>query len=180
MHPSKRGARAAAGFLGIGLGLASLRPEAAIAQGAAPTPAIEAPGAALLENGARVWRARTGCYNCHGWAGNGEPEFNYPRGADLRKTGLPIEAIANIVRCGLPGTEMPYHDRAAYTDNRCYGQTKEQLGDQTPPPGGFLQPAQVDAVAAYVAAKVKGRGPITKAECVEYFGAASAVCALYP
>ncbi len=134
---------------------------------------------ALVESGQRVWQGRAGCFNCHGWAGNGEAEFNYPRGANLRETGLDAAQLAEIVKCGRPGTQMPYHDRAAYADPRCYGVTKTDLGDQTPPPGTSLQPAQIQAVAAYVVARIKGRGAITKAECAEYFKDNPAICKAY-
>ena len=29
---------------------------------------------------------------------------------------------------------MPYHDQFAYTDKRCYGYTREELGNDMPPP----------------------------------------------
>src|SRR5262245_17195153 len=131
---------------------------------------------ALVETGLRVWQGRAGCFNCHGWAGNGEAEFNYPRGANLRASSLDAGPVAEIVKCGRPGTQMPYHDRAAYTDARCYGVTKNDLGDQTPPPGTSLQTPQIEAVAAYVVARIKGRGPITKTECADYFKDNPGIC----
>ena len=55
----------------------------------------------------------------------------------------------------------------------------EQLGAQMPPPGAFLSPSQIEAVAAYVEAEIKGRGPITRAECNAYFGSAPQTCQPY-
>jgi hypothetical protein len=52
--------------------------------------------------------------------------------------------------------------------------TAADLGDKTPQRGGTtLQRDEIDALADYVAAKIKGAGPVTKAECVAYFGKSS-------
>jgi len=77
---------------------------------------------------------------------------------------------------------MPHFDRFAYTDKRCYDMTAEDLGDQVPDRGTVtLQTYEIDAVADYVAYKVKGTGPITRTECSEFFsGGADARCAQYP
>jgi len=43
-----------------------------------------------------------------------------------------------------------------------------------------LQPFEIDAVADYVATKIKGAGPVTRAECTEFFGETGAECDKYP
>ena len=43
-----------------------------------------------------------------------------------------------------------------------------------------LQADEIDALADYVAAKIKGAGPVTKAECIAYFGAAAQRCDSFP
>jgi len=43
-----------------------------------------------------------------------------------------------------------------------------------------LQPFEIDAVADYVATKIKGAGPVTQAECTEYFGKTGVECDKYP
>jgi hypothetical protein len=44
-----------------------------------------------------------------------------------------------------------------------------------------LQPWEVDAVADYVATKLKGAGPVTRAECLKFFGPGAVdECAKYP
>src|SRR5436309_3020445 len=88
---------------------------AALAQAAGPA-VSNAPDKELVDSGKRVWQGRAGCYNCHGWAGNGQNALNYPSGANLRETTLSAEQIAEVVRCGRPGTEMPFHERSAYTE----------------------------------------------------------------
>ena len=76
---------------------------------------------------------------------------------------------------------MPHFDRFAYTDKRCYGVTAGDLGNNVPNRADTtLQPWEVDAVADYVAAKLKGAGPVTRAECAAYFGNTGAQCSKYP
>ena len=66
---------------------------------------------------------------------------------------------------------MPYHDQFAYTDTRCYGVTRAQLGDQTPPQAvTFLAPREIQAVVAFVEDKMKGRGPATLNDCIYIWG----------
>ena len=86
------------------------------------------------------------------------------------------------IQCGRPGTEMPHFHPFAYTDKRCYGMTAKDLGDNVPEPAEHpLQPFQIDAVADYVAAKLKGAGPVTRAECLGFLGPEAQIeCAKYP
>lgn len=78
---------------------------------------------------------------------------------------------------------MPYFDRFAYTDKRCYGTTAEDLGKRNMMPNPSSPPLQkdeIDALADYVASKIKGAGHVTRAQCVDYFGAAAGLCETYP
>jgi mono/diheme cytochrome c family protein len=168
----------AAALLGIAAGLT-------LASGA-PTRSIEAPkqeGAAAdpaqLERGKVVWGERAGCASCHGWAADGENAGPSPEGPSLRTTELDAAQIHEVVQCGRPGTAMPYHDRQAYKDTRCYGSTKADLGDQAPTPGVPLSAKEIDAVTAYVVTNFKGRGEVTLAECQAYFSPTSPRCKRY-
>jgi hypothetical protein len=99
----------------------------------------------------------------------------------LRKTQLSRDQIRLTIQCGRPGTAMPHFDRFAYTDKRCYGVTAKDLGDMVPQrPETTLQPDEIDALADYVAAKIKGLGPVTKAECLAYFGPGVQRCNSFP
>jgi mono/diheme cytochrome c family protein len=124
---------------------------------------------ALAARGKTLWAGRAGCANCHGWAGDGASKEPFPPGANLRKTSLDKLQIVQIVRCGRPGTGMPYFDRSAYADERCYGASAQALGSLAPQPGVWLRANEIDAIVEYVLAQVKGRGKITKAECEAYF-----------
>src|SRR5215467_1282931 len=123
---------------------------------------------AMAEDAAKgraMWE-KAECSVCHGWAGDGV-------GADqsapsLRVSHLSRARIREIIQCGLPGTSMPYFDRFAYADKRCYDRTAKELGKQMPDRSFVtLQAYEIDPLADYVATKIKGAGPVTQAECLE-------------
>ena len=71
-------------------------------------------------------------------AGAGTAGFHHPGNApSLRKTQLTRDQIRMTIQCGRPGTPMPYFDRFAYTDKRCYGMTAKDLGDNMPQRAGI-------------------------------------------
>ena len=133
--------------------------------------------------GQRIWANKAGCPQCHGWAGDGfhsgfHSEGNAP---SLRETQLTSDQIRETIQCGRPGTPMPHFDRFAYTDKRCYDMTAADLGDLEPIRAPTtLQSYEIAAVADYVATKIKGAGPVTRAQCIVFFGDKGAECEKYP
>jgi mono/diheme cytochrome c family protein len=135
-----------------------------------------------LARGQGIWHDKAGCDFCHGWAGDGVGGFHHPgHPPSLRATALTRDQIRMTVQCGRPGTAMPYFDRFAYTDKRCYDMTAADLGGEMMPTRSSttLQPDEIDALADYVAGKIKGAGPVTRAECVDYFGGGTSRCDKY-
>ena len=126
--------------------------------------------------------SKAGCPQCHGWSGDGHVSgFESPGGLPLRTTQLTRDQIREVIQCGRPGTPMPHFDRFAYTDKRCYDMTAEDLGKlEAIRADTTLQPFEIDAVADYVATKIKGTGPVTRGECTEFFGETGAECEKYP
>jgi mono/diheme cytochrome c family protein len=123
--------------------------------------------------------SRANCMGCHKWHGNGGGGY----GGDalsLRKTELTREQIIETVGCGRPGTGMPFFTRGAYDEVKCYDMNRQDAGAQMPPEAGtFLRPKDIEAVADYVIAHVKGAGEPTYAECVTFFSSTSRVCDIY-
>ncbi len=158
-----------AGALAIGGGMAA---RAQIA----PAPAEYTDTAIRL--GFQVWKTKVWCGQCHGWDGNGIPDDpRAPVGANLREAVRTPEQIAETIRCGIPGTEMPAFDALAYTDTRCYGVTRAQLGAMTPPSHGVaLIAREVNGLIAYLFTNVIGKGPFTDADCRAYYGQDAAIC----
>ena len=78
------------------------------------------------------------------------------------------------------GTGMPFFTRGAYDEVKCHGMNRQDAGAQMPPEAGtFLRPKDIEAVADYVIAHIKGAGEPTYAECVAFFSSASRVCDIY-
>jgi mono/diheme cytochrome c family protein len=130
----------------------------------------------LLNYGKEIFKSKAVCQFCHKWDGSGDQGYggNAP---SLRKTKLTQAQVVETVKCGRPGTGMPFHDEFAYTDKRCYGVTREQLGNDIPPEANaFLNQHEIDAVVQYLFAKVVGRGNSTYEECVEFWGSETRQC----
>jgi mono/diheme cytochrome c family protein len=130
-------------------------------------------------NAGKAVFSRANCVGCHKWHGNGGGGY----GGDalsLRKTELTREQIIETVGCGRPGTGMPFFIRGAYDAMKCYGMNRQDAGAQIPPEGGtFLRAKDIEAVADYVIAHIKGAGEPTYAQCVSFFSSASRVCDVY-
>jgi mono/diheme cytochrome c family protein len=125
--------------------------------------------------GKRVYQ-RANCVGCHKWHGDGGGGY----GGDalsLRKMVLTRAQIIQTVNCGRPSTGMPYFARGAFETVDCYGKKRADLADGMPPEANvFLRPAEVEQVADYVLAHVKGKGEPTYDQCIEFFGSGSRAC----
>jgi cytochrome c5 len=129
--------------------------------------------------GKKVFRDVGRCNFCHGWAGDGTGSDPRHQGeaANLRITELDTESLIDIVRCGIPGSEMPYHDAGAYKDDRCYGMLAADFDPGTAPKkGNTFRLKDIENVVAYIEQHFKGIGPVTKAECEEFFDGSSRAC----
>jgi mono/diheme cytochrome c family protein len=123
--------------------------------------------------------AKANCLGCHKWHGNGGGGY----GGDalsLRKTELTREQIIETVSFVRPGTAMPFFTRGAYDEVKCHDMNRQDAGAQMPPEAGiFLRPKDIELVADYVIARIKGAGEPTYAECVSFFSSGSRVCDIY-
>ena len=130
-------------------------------------------------NAGKAVFSRANCMGCHKWHGNGGGGY----GGDalsLRKTELTRDQIIETVGCGRPGTGMPFFMRGAYDEVKCHDMSRQDAGAQMPPEGGtFLRAKDIEAVADYVIAHIKGAGEPTYAECVAFFSSSSRVCDVY-
>lgn len=130
----------------------------------------------VIAQGKDIFKTKATCQFCHKWDASGDQGYG-GNAASLRATKLNPAQVAQTVKCGRPGTGMPYHDRFAYTDKRCYGVTREQLGDAMPPePNAFLNDDEINAVVKYLFATDVGRGPSTYQDCVAFWGTGTRQC----
>jgi len=129
--------------------------------------------------GKEIFKSKATCQYCHRWDGNGDQGYG-GIALSLRKTQLTHDQLIETIRCGRPGTGMPYHDQFAYTDKRCYGVDRAELGDQMPPQAvNFLAPREIQAVVAFVEAHIKGRGPAALEDCLYFWGNETKECDSY-
>jgi mono/diheme cytochrome c family protein len=137
---------------------------------------LSAEEARLLEFGKEIFKSKAVCQYCHKWDASGDQGYG-GNALSLRVTQLTPEQLTEVVKCGRPGTGMPYHDRFAYTDKRCYGYDREGMGKDMPPAGNdFLSNREVEAVVKYLFAKDVGKGPATYEDCVDFWGKDTKQC----
>lgn len=129
--------------------------------------------------GREVWFTKVICRECHGWGAHGVGDAGLIA-ANLRRTALDDAGIEVAIRCGRPGTPMPYYDATGYIDTRCYNVTREQIGDMAPNLGTALTDAEIAGLVAFI--RAFGSEQPTRAECLEFLGAADPRidCARYP
>ena len=134
--------------------------------------------------GAELFRQKGDCQACHGWAGDGQKMNNeMPDGANLRETKLDRNDLITTIKCGRPGSGMPAFDKFAYSDGRCYGLKQADLkarGLTLSDPASPLIQREIENLADFLFAKVVGKGPVTRASCVEYWSADIDLCKSLP
>ena len=122
-----------------------------------------------VKAGLALWKT-AGCADCHGPFADGDREDDdFPIGANLRTTKLDPAALKMTVRCGRAGTGMPSFDEEAYTTRECYGRPQGTRPDNLQPTARMLTLDEIDAVIAYLQARIIGRGKITRGECLSYY-----------
>src|SRR4051812_47268564 len=133
--------------------------------------------------GRRIYLQKAECTFCHGWAGDGAGQPQSPgKAANLRQSRLNREQLVMVIGCGIPGTAMPPFVDHAYSDRRCYGLPAEEVGAKVPtlPPSSTVDKRAIEVLADYLLARVIGRGPISREECQEGYGARAQSCNEYP
>jgi mono/diheme cytochrome c family protein len=132
--------------------------------------------ARVIAQGKDIFKTKATCQFCHKWDASGDQGYG-GNALSLRATKLTPAQVAETIKCGRPGTGMPYHDQFAYTDKRCYGMTRDDLGNDMPPePNAFLNSDEIDAVVKYLFATDVGRGPSTYDDCVAFWGTDTRQC----
>ena len=135
-----------------------------------------AQGPTQAKAGLEVWQS-SGCANCHGpFADGNRADDDSPTGANLRATRLDAAALKQTISCGRPGAEMPSFDEGAYSVRPCYGQPPGAAPDNLYPAPRKLSPSDIDAVVAYLQARIIGRGAISQEECLAYYDGAADLC----
>ncbi|MBI4923529.1 MAG: c-type cytochrome [Devosia nanyangense] len=135
------------------------------------------------EKGKQVYQRVGVCVNCHGWAGDGQAGRNpmaHAAAANLRETELDAQALYDTIRCGIPGTQMPYHDGVSYKDDRCYDLVMSDFdAGQAPVKGKTFREKQMIDLIAYLEEYIVGHGKPTYEECTHYYDTSAAKACSY-
>ena len=118
------------------------------------------------------------CMGCHKWHGDGGPGYG-GAALSLRESGLDREQLITIIACGRPGTNMPFFDKKAYIDERCFGMKFSDFeGDDKNRPlraKNFLNARQIDAVVDFIINDLQGQ-KVSKDYCLKFFGKPTRSC----
>lgn len=133
-----------------------------------------------LERGRKVYERVGNCLQCHGWdgAGMGRNPRSVGTAPNLRKFMPEPDLLRELIACGRPYSEMPFHDRLAYKDDRCYEMTMDDFEDgEKPRRGKSIRPKDIENLIAYLLVHVIGKGKTTLAECEAFFKPGHRNCA---
>ena len=115
------------------------------------------------------------CMGCHSWHGKGGG--GYGDGVSLRNMNLTLDEIINVIKCGRPGTGMPFFLRKAYKEEKCYDTTFEDYDDSYRPVSSkrFLSSKQIEAVSIFVKEVLHGK-ELDNNYCEFFYEKGSKVC----
>ena len=134
--------------------------------------------------GRRLYHQKADCQACHGWSGDGvKMDSQSPDGANLRTSQLDRDQLMFVIKCGLPGREMPAFDRLSYTDDRCLGRTRadlQRMGLELPDPAATLQNREVERLVDFLLEKVVGQGEMNRDSCIDLWGEEVDLCNQLP
>lgn len=133
-----------------------------------------------IERGKKVFERVGNCLECHGWdgAGMGRNPRSVGTAPNLRQFQPDPELLRELIACGRPYTMMPFHDRMAYKDDRCYGMTMADFDEgEKPHRGKSVRPNDIENLIAYMLTNVVGKGKTTLAECEAFFKPGHRNCA---
>ena len=113
-----------------------------------------------------------GCHSWHGKGGGG-----YGAGVSLRISKLSFEELVEIIKCGRPGSGMPYFNKKSYKEELCYDTDMNDYDDNYRPISSkkFLNQRQILAVANFIKDNLQGK-TLDKNYCESFFKKGSRVC----
>ncbi len=120
---------------------------------------------------------KSNCAFCHGWSGDGRGHPRSPGAAAIwRLSVLDKDAMTYLIRCGVIGGAMPYHDRMAYKDSRCVAEPAKIETALLPQKGKNISAGKLEALVDYIYSRVLGKGIATFEQCEAYFKPGSRNC----
>ena len=129
----------------------------------------------VLKSGLKIYK-KANCANCHSWHGNGG-KGGYGIGVSLRNANNSLDQLANIIKCGIPGTQMPFYFKNSYNNTQCYGMLFNDFSEKEKPNniGKFLNKKEIFILSQFIFNELQGR-QLNKNYCINYFSKNSRIC----
>ena len=115
------------------------------------------------------------CMGCHSWHGKGGG--GYGAGVSLRTSNLNFNDLIEIIKCGKPGSGMPYFYKKSYLEEKCYDTTFKDYDSSYRPVSSkrFLSSKQIEAVSIFVREVLQDK-KLDKNYCEFFYEIGSKVC----
>jgi len=112
---------------------------------------------------------KANCSSCHFWHAEGGNSHG-GAAASLRTTDLSYKELLKIIKCGRPGTNMPYFSRNALNSDDCMYSKKsvKELEEITLKGSKLLNSNEIKSLAKFIENEIKNK-PLTKKYCLEFF-----------
>ena len=127
-----------------------------------------------IKSGLSIYK-KANCMGCHSWNGNGGG--GYGAGPSIRVSELNSKELFNIIKCGLPGTGMPYFFKKSYIEESCYDSFLDDYDENYRPiiSKKFLNKKQINSLVYFIENELQGR-IVTKEYCKSFFRKKTKVC----
>ncbi len=123
----------------------------------------------FFKKGIAIYK-KANCSSCHFWHADGGNSHG-GSAASLRSTDLSHKDLLRVIKCGRPGTNMPYFSRFAKKDLDCeYIDSIDKLVLRG---ARLLNDNEIKLLTKFIYDEIKSK-PITKKYCLEFFKTKSA------
>ncbi len=122
---------------------------------------------------------KANCMGCHSWHGKGGG--GYGAGVSLRTSVLSPDELYNVIKCGRPGTGMPYFYKNSYIKESCYDSLLSDYDENYRPITSrrFLNNNQIKGLVFFIQNQLQGK-LVSKEYCYNFFRKKTKVCSNLP
>ncbi len=118
----------------------------------------------FFKEGIAIYK-KANCSSCHFWHADGGNSHG-GAAASLRSTNLSHKELLSVIKCGRPGTNMPYFYRYSKKDLDC--KYLDNLDKVVLRGARLLNENEIKSLTKFIYDEIKSK-PITKKYCLEFF-----------
>ena len=123
----------------------------------------------FFKEGIAIYK-KANCSSCHFWHADGGNSHG-GAAASLRSTNLSHKELLSVIKCGRPGTNMPYFSRFTKKDVDC--KYLDNVDKEVLRGAILLNDNEIKFLTKFIYDEIKSK-PITKKYCLEFFKTKSA------